>query len=568
MFRRLSIAVLLATMLPSGCASLSDDTISLVAQKRTPTGWPFKRPADPQASTSQSTSSRSLRETQKKSADASTQRFLESLPPDLRARIETELADLPADERFRLLAYLATVDPSRIPALLDARRKQAESPKPAAPPVVITAEAVGQPTIELAASEVSENAIQQAAAESPAQALPVAPVPRPKRNPLIEIQGVEFEDAPAEAQGPAPKPQPNPFREIVQASNEQTEPQFVTPPRIERGPTLTGTLEQSEPATPAAPPTTQSGPLAKLKEWTTIRKPELPSSTSEPPVQTAMAPVDASSLSLQSLGRRLRGTPTKPESAAAEPHPTSHGESPHLQETIQRLIALMEAETARLKPGTSFAEREEYIRRHAELRMLYLMSRQPTLALQAIPETESDTQEFWTSMMWSMSSYFDGESMADPSDRAAATLDRLRAAEQFLQTSARLELKSLSFCDKIDGFGSYHPFENQVFRAGQEVLLYAEVRNFKTDVTSAGRYRTSLKSTIEILKAGADGELIERRHFSATEDQSRSPRTDYFHSYKLDLPLHLTPGNYILRLTLEDELSGKIGASSIDFLVR
>ena len=70
------------------------------------------------------------------------------------------------------------------------------------------------------------------------------------------------------------------------------------------------------------------------------------------------------------------------------------------------------------------------------------------------------------------------------------------------------------------------------------------------------------------MRSGVDGELIERRHFDSTEDQSRSPRTDYFHSYKLDLPLHLTPGTYSLKLTLEDELSGKIGASNIEFLVR
>jgi hypothetical protein len=393
-----------------------------------------------------------------------------------------------------------------------------------------------------------------------------APIPRPRHNPLIEIQGVEFEDASpaAPSSTAADTSRLNPLKEVVPAAGEQLEPPVVAPARDERGPTLTGSLEPSEPAQS----TSTTSPLARLKEWTSIRKPEPATSSPEPPIQTAQVTADASSLSLQSLGRRLRGTVPRPDAIAAESHPSSHGESPHLQETIQRLIALMEAETARLKPGTSFAEREEYIRCHAELRMLYLMSRQPTLALQAIPETDADTQEFWTSMMWSMSSYFDGQSMADPSDRAAATLDRLRAAEQFLQTSARLELRSLAFCDKIEGFGAYHPFENQVFRPGQEVLLYAEVRNFKTDITAAGRYRTSLKSTIEILKAGDDGELIERRHFSSTEDQSRSPRTDYFHSYKLDLPLHLTPGSYLLRLTLEDELSGKIGTSTIDFLVR
>jgi hypothetical protein len=228
----------------------------------------------------------------------------------------------------------------------------------------------------------------------------------------------------------------------------------------------------------------------------------------------------------------------------------------------------MEAETARLKPGTSFAEREEYVRKHAELRMLLLMTRQPALALQAIPDVDPETQEFWTSLMWSMSDYFDNQSSVDPSERASAALERLRAADRHLQALARLELGSLTFCEKIDGFGSYQPFERTVFRPGQPVLLYAEVRNFKTEITAAGRYRTSLKSTMEIVRSGGDGELIERRRFESTEDQSRSPRVDYFHSYKLDLPLHLTPGSYTLKLTLEDELSGKIGSSSIDFLVR
>jgi hypothetical protein len=555
MMPRLAIAALLAVAAASGCTSLDDNTISLVAQKPGLNGWPFKRPARPEkerAARSDSRQAAGGRES------APPEAFVESLPTDLRELVETELADATAEERTRVLSYLSTVERERIPALLEARRKQAtavaESPK------VISAASLGTPEFELAADEVPDQRVEPAAAEVVARnadlvqtaaldAVAVQPtsaaMPRPRRNPLIEIQGVEFEDAAA-----ADEPK------VTPATNTSMEQPVEPAPSITPGP-----------VSPTAPPSTN--PLAKLKEWTTIRKADPNAAPAPAASQPTHSQPAADPLSLQGLSRRLRGAP-KMETASLplDELPPISGESPHLHEGLQRLVALMEAETARLKPGTSFSEREEYVRRHAELRMLLLMSRQPALALQAIPDVDPDTQEFWTSMMWSMSCYFDNQSIVDPAERAAAALDRLRAAEQHLQTTARLELRNLAFCDKIDGFGSYHPFEQDVFRPGQPVLVYAEVRNFKTDVTTAGRYRTSLKSTIEIVKAGEGGEIIERRHFDSTEDQSRSPRTDYFHSYKLDLPLHLTPGTYSLKLTLEDELSGKIGASNIEFLVR
>ncbi len=552
MSSRLLIAVLLTTTAACGCASVTEERISFVADKPALGGWPWKRSPRPSVAVENAAKGKPSAST-RDSATRATERFLESLPDDLRTRVETELADVPPDDRQRLLAYLATVEPARIAPLLDARKKPASTPS-AEPLPVVTAAAAGRPEFELDADFAVDGQVEPASAETIAPAV-VTPIARPRRNPLIEIQGVEFDES---SLPDAP--------DVVAASREfpQDELSPAITPGPSRGPASTPTVEPLSPASPST-----ANPLARLKEWTTIRKPE-PPATADPPVQTALAPADPSTLSLQGLSRRLRGGPARPDAAPGQDGafaPTP-GESPHLQEGLQRLISLMEAETARLKPGTSFVEREAYVRRHAELRMLYLMARQPTLALHAIPEADPETQEFWTSLMWSMSDYFDNETMADPNERAAAALDRLRAAEQHLQSTARLELRNLEFCDRIDGFGAYHPFENDIFRPGQPVLLYAEVRNFRTEVTPAGRYRTSLKSTIEIIRSGEDSELIERRHFTATEDQSRSPRTDYFHSYKLDLPLHVTPGAYSLRLTLEDELSGKIGTSTIDFLVR
>jgi hypothetical protein len=197
--------------------------------------------------------------------------------------------------------------------------------------------------------------------------------------------------------------------------------------------------------------------------------------------------------------------------------------------------------------------------------MLYLIADDPQLAQQVIPDVDPVTQEFWTSLMWGLSSYFDSENLPDPSERAALSLQQLRSAELHLQKSARLEVRSLSFCDKIDGFGMFHPFERDIFRPGQPVLVYAEIRNFTTEPGNNGHYRTVLRSTIEILRGS--GELVERKVFEPTEDLCRSPRSDYFHSYKLDLPSHLTPGPHTARVTLEDELSGRIASATLEFLV-
>jgi hypothetical protein len=190
------------------------------------------------------------------------------------------------------------------------------------------------------------------------------------------------------------------------------------------------------------------------------------------------------------------------------------------------------------------------------------------MAQQAILNVDPDTQEFWTRTMWGLSNYFDVESLGDPSDRATAALQQLQVASRHLQTAARLEITNVAFCDKIDGFGVYHTFETDIFRPGQPVLLYAEVRNFTSEPGSDNRFRTRLRSTIEVLRNGPTGEPVDRRVLEATEDVSRTPRQDYFHSYKLDLPDHLAPGPHSVRLTLEDELSGKAASTTIDFLVR
>lgn len=548
------LAVWLCLFCVTGCAGSRSDSVRLVAD-RAPRGgsalpWLSKTSRQTTRRGADRGSNRQPTHPEQ-SADEQVEQFLGSLDPETRELARRELNETqPETARLKLLNYLTTVEPDHVRALLQSRQKNPEG-------VVAT-------DLPTAGSRPGANVefVPTAAGAGDAQAIEV-------RNPRVELvaASVSSDAAPAANNGPSPV--------ALTDIEEESTPPAVNPLRqAEPGPEARPFPMEVEAATTAAPPSETSA-FSRLKQFDPRRtlsfgrEPAAPSPTEPAAFETARG-------GLSKLAGRMWHT----EPVEAEPAPPAAPVTPstpprrtdldatYLQEELQRMISLMEAEAGRVQPGATFAERENYLRRQAELRMLYLMSGQPQLAQQVIPGVDTDTQEFWIHTMWGLSSYFDTESTSDPADRATAALEQLRAAELHLRSAARLEIDNLTFCDKIDGFGVFRPFERNVFRAGQEVLLYAEVRNFKTESGSDAYYRTRLKSTIEILRNGADGELIERKPLEPAEDLSRTPRRDYFHSYKLDLPHDLTPGPHTIRLTLEDELSGKFASATIDFDVR
>jgi len=260
------------------------------------------------------------------------------------------------------------------------------------------------------------------------------------------------------------------------------------------------------------------------------------------------------------------GSPmTGPASSAAD---STALQGAYWQDALQRLTALVEAEVAASQPGLSDAERVEFTKKQVWLRMLYLMAEQPERAQAAIPGLDPAEQEFWTALFWAVSNYFDTRSLRDTSERATLTVEQLDYAQTRLERLAALQLKNVSFCFKINSFGNFESWQRDEFRPGQTVLLYAEVSNFESRPHADGRFTTRLKSFIEIRRGGADGPVIENNTLTPTEDVCRSIRQDYFHSYTIDLPQHLTPGPYSLVLRVEDEFSGKTAVHPISFLIR
>jgi hypothetical protein len=122
----------------------------------------------------------------------------------------------------------------------------------------------------------------------------------------------------------------------------------------------------------------------------------------------------------------------------------------------------------------------------------------------------------------------------------------------------------VAFATEVQSYGCYKKFEKYEFHSGQEVLLYAEVENFKSASSEQG-FHTSLKSSYQILDNR--GARVDQKEFEVTEEHCQNPRRDYFIRYFIWMPKRIYGGTYTLQLTIEDTLSQKIGQASIEFTV-
>jgi hypothetical protein len=285
-------------------------------------------------------------------------------------------------------------------------------------------------------------------------------------------------------------------------------------------------------------------------------------SAASPAQPTATTPTQQPS-GLASLPGRLLG--------AINPLPGAGGSRnvslpANWHDELQKIVSSAATEAGQTSVGSSDAEKLAYIQKQVNLRMLYLLSGQPARSLEPIAGLDPADQEFWQEVFWGMSSYFDRTTIADPRDRATQTIAQLRQAVHKLQEKSKLELRNVAFCNKIENYGRYERFKRDEFTAGQPVLLYAEVENFKSESTADGPYRAILKSTIEIFDTS--GKLVRSMPFAPNEDLCSSPRRDYYNSYEFSIPQEISLGPHTLKLTVEDQLSQKVASYTVNFTVK
>jgi hypothetical protein len=160
-------------------------------------------------------------------------------------------------------------------------------------------------------------------------------------------------------------------------------------------------------------------------------------------------------------------------------------------------------------------------------------------------------------------------------EEAAAWVDQLHSLVGPLQERAPLKIEKMCFCQWIKQFGRFEPQPDNapVYQAGSGgrpgalVLVYAEVRNFASQ-RKGPLYETRLASWAEFYDY--DGKKVgPRLDFGDEPDLSRSPRQDYFITYRFSVPHELQPGRYVLHIYVQDRLApeSRPVEHSLDFQV-
>lgn len=200
------------------------------------------------------------------------------------------------------------------------------------------------------------------------------------------------------------------------------------------------------------------------------------------------------------------------------------------------------------------------------LRMLYLATGQDEKASAPVSGVSKEMAD----MLSSLIDVVEASRMAasHPDTQADALLDAVDAYRDQIKRHADLKVPTVALCTAADSFGVYKPYPPDDLIAGKttRVVVYCEIGNFSSQKTPEGTYRTRLASQVEVLDAdGRSVATLSRKQF---EDLSRNQREDFFLGEVVELPASLDPGEYTLRVLIEDRGSGRFSSGSTKFMLR
>lgn len=167
-------------------------------------------------------------------------------------------------------------------------------------------------------------------------------------------------------------------------------------------------------------------------------------------------------------------------------------------------------------------------------------------------------------------------SMLDTMDAVRSLAhDPLATGEEALQEVAQLQelvaeqadpvVDTIAFCRRVVTFGVYDEMGADEFVVGRPVstIVYSEIRNLSSEKASDGTYRTVFASRIELLTAA--GQSVWKHEEPEIVDRCRRRRNDFFVAQRVTLPPTLAAGDYVLKVFIEDKLSGKASEATREF---
>lgn len=220
-----------------------------------------------------------------------------------------------------------------------------------------------------------------------------------------------------------------------------------------------------------------------------------------------------------------------------------------IEREIQRLEALV-------------AQEPNDVDHQMRLRYLYLAEGMTEKAL-ALPEDMNPDQAVLL-MKIVQSAIATQKVMHDPTAVSGETVEAVQDLHEWLVSNADLEIPRVVLCTSIHSYGRYEVIPDGFFASGKanRAFLYCEVKNFATESTSDGKYRTRIAHRLELLTPQGHSVWKDPDEMEVV-DICLNKRTDFFFNRLVQLPLGINPGDYVLKVTVEDKVKSRIDEASL-----
>jgi hypothetical protein len=157
------------------------------------------------------------------------------------------------------------------------------------------------------------------------------------------------------------------------------------------------------------------------------------------------------------------------------------------------------------------------------------------------------------------------DALQEPGPGTNEALVALEGLHRILVKDAELLVPTVALCTKVSTFGVYDEMRHEAlipYRPNR-VIVYCEIRNFDAESLPDGGHRVCLASRLELLTANGDSIWIHEE--PEIVDIARQRRKDFFLAQLVTFPAGMAPGEYVLKVSIEDKLATKAGEASYAF---
>ena len=203
----------------------------------------------------------------------------------------------------------------------------------------------------------------------------------------------------------------------------------------------------------------------------------------------------------------------------------------------------------------SQAEASADVEAEWRLRLVQLAAGRDHQAVQPSPDLSEGANGLLTALFKTVVALRDR--MRNPMSTGTTALEAAEELRYKLAEQMDPVVSTIALCRRVVTFGVYDEMSPADFIAGRTIqtIVYCEIRNFQSQPKEGGLFETRLGTRLELLTT--DGQSMWQYEEPEIVDLCRQRRMDFFIAQRVALPPTLPAGEYVLKVLVEDKLSGR-----------